>query len=63
MRAIPPHHPLAGGRSTHEVKSMKWWTNLIKLAAETLEEAGKARDEGKEYVVKDGDIMLFKFNT
>ncbi|WP_299343976.1 redox-regulated ATPase YchF [uncultured Maritalea sp.] len=26
-------------------------------------EAGKARDEGKEYVVKDGDIMLFKFNT
>ncbi|MGN6550224.1 MAG: redox-regulated ATPase YchF [Pararhizobium sp.] len=26
-------------------------------------EAGKARDEGKEYVVSDGDIMLFKFNT
>jgi len=26
-------------------------------------EAGKARDEGKEYVVKDGDVMLFKFNT
>jgi GTP-binding protein YchF len=26
-------------------------------------EAGKARDEGKEYVVKDGDIMLFKFNV
>ncbi len=26
-------------------------------------EAGKARDEGKEYVVQDGDIMLFKFNT
>ncbi|MBU1305704.1 MAG: DUF933 domain-containing protein, partial [Alphaproteobacteria bacterium] len=25
--------------------------------------AGKARDEGKEYVVKDGDVMLFKFNT
>ena len=26
-------------------------------------EAGKARDEGKEYIVQDGDIMLFKFNT
>ena len=26
-------------------------------------EAGKARDEVKEYVVQDGDVMLFKFNT
>ena len=26
-------------------------------------EAGKARDEGKDYVVADGDVMLFKFNT
>ncbi|MGQ5719021.1 redox-regulated ATPase YchF [Pseudochrobactrum asaccharolyticum] len=26
-------------------------------------EAGKARDEGKEYIVQDGDVMLFKFNT
>ena len=26
-------------------------------------EAGKARDEGKEYVVKDGDVMLFRFNN
>lgn len=26
-------------------------------------EAGKARDEGKEYVVSDGDIMLFRFNN
>ncbi|MGI9401734.1 MAG: redox-regulated ATPase YchF [Rhizobiaceae bacterium] len=26
-------------------------------------EAGKARDEGKDYVVKDGDVLLFKFNT
>ncbi len=26
-------------------------------------EAGKARDEGKEYVVADGDVMLFRFNT
>jgi len=26
-------------------------------------EAGKARDEGKEYVVADGDVLLFKFAT
>jgi len=26
-------------------------------------EAGRARDEGKEYVVQDGDVMLFKFNV
>lgn len=26
-------------------------------------EAGKMRQEGKDYVVKDGDIMLFKFNV
>jgi ribosome-binding ATPase len=26
-------------------------------------EAGKARSEGKEYIVQDGDIMLFRFNV
>ena len=26
-------------------------------------DAGKVRQEGKDYVVKDGDIMLFKFNV
>ena len=26
-------------------------------------EAGKMRLEGKEYVVKDGDILMFRFNT
>jgi len=26
-------------------------------------DAGKARDEGKDYTVKDGDVMLFKFNV
>ncbi len=26
-------------------------------------EAGKARDEGKEYVVHDGDVIHFRFNT
>ena len=26
-------------------------------------EAGKLRQEGKEYVVQDGDVMMFKFNV
>lgn len=26
-------------------------------------EAGKVRQEGKEYIVQDGDVMLFKFNV
>ena len=26
-------------------------------------DAGRARDEGKEYVVADGDVLLFRFNT
>ena len=26
-------------------------------------EAGKLRQEGKEYVVHDGDVMLFRFNV
>jgi ribosome-binding ATPase len=40
------------------------YDDFVALGGETAaKEAGKARDEGKEYTVKDGDIMLFKFNT
>jgi hypothetical protein len=40
------------------------YDDFVTLGGEVAaKEAGKARDEGKEYVVKDGDIMLFKFNT
>ena len=27
------------------------------------DKAGKVRLEGRDYVVKDGDIMLFRFNV
>lgn len=38
--------------------------DLFQLKSETaVKEAGKYRSEGKEYVVKDGDIMLFRFNV
>ena len=28
-----------------------------------IKSAGKIRQEGKEYIVKDGDIIFFKFNV
>ncbi len=38
--------------------------DYLTLGGETAaKEAGKARDEGKEYVVQDGDVILFKFAT
>lgn len=40
------------------------YDDFVTLGGEVpAKEAGKARDEGKEYIVKDGDVMLFKFNT
>ncbi|SMH51141.1 redox-regulated ATPase YchF [Mesorhizobium australicum] len=40
------------------------YEDFITLGGEVgAKEAGKARDEGKEYVVQDGDVLLFKFNT
>lgn len=38
--------------------------DLFTLKSETaVKEAGKYRSEGKDYVVQDGDIMLFRFNV
>jgi hypothetical protein len=40
------------------------YEDFVTLGGEVAaKEAGKARDEGKDYVVKDGDVMLFKFNV
>lgn len=40
------------------------FADLTELGSYTLaKEKGKVRMEGKEYVVKDGDIMLFRFNV
>lgn len=39
-------------------------TDLFNLKSEAaVKEAGKYRSEGKEYVVKDGDILFFRFNV
>ncbi len=40
------------------------YDDYVSLGGEqAAKEAGKVRQEGKDYVVKDGDIMLFKFNV
>lgn len=40
------------------------YDDLMKYGSETaVRENGRYRSEGKEYIVKDGDIMLFRFNV
>jgi GTP-binding protein YchF len=41
-----------------------WWEDLIKLGSEAACKAqGKMGTEGKEYVVRDGDVIHFRFNV
>lgn len=41
-----------------------WWEDLLKLGSEAkCKEAGKLAIEGKEYVVRDGDVIHFRFNV
>jgi ribosome-binding ATPase YchF (GTP1/OBG family) len=40
------------------------YDDFIACGGETgAKEAGKMRSEGKEYVVQDGDVLLFRFNV
>jgi ribosome-binding ATPase YchF (GTP1/OBG family) len=40
------------------------YDDYIALSGEAgARDAGKLRQEGKEYVVKDGDVLHFKFNV
>lgn len=40
------------------------YEDLVELGSmAAAKEAGKVRQEGKEYIVKDGDVMLFRFNV
>ena len=32
-------------------------------ALQAARDAGKLRSEGKDYVVQDGDVLLFRFNV
>jgi GTP-binding protein YchF len=41
-----------------------WWEDLIHLKSEAkCREAGKLAIEGKDYIVRDGDVMHFRFNV
>jgi GTP-binding protein YchF len=41
-----------------------WWEDFVALGSEgKCREAGKLAIEGKEYVVRDGDVMHFRFNV
>ena len=41
-----------------------WWEDLVTLKSEAAVKAvGKMGTEGKEYVVRDGDTMHFRFNV
>ncbi len=41
-----------------------WWEDYVALGSEArAREAGKLRLEGKDYVVRDGDVVHFKFNV
>lgn len=40
------------------------YRNLLDLGSYTIaKEKGKVRSEGKDYVIKDGDVVLFRFNV
>jgi ribosome-binding ATPase YchF (GTP1/OBG family) len=40
------------------------YEDIIKYGSEAkIKEAGKYRIEGKEYIVRDGDVLFFKFNV
>ncbi|MBR2383992.1 MAG: DUF933 domain-containing protein, partial [Clostridia bacterium] len=40
------------------------WKLLLECGSYTkAKELGKVRSEGKEYVMKDGDVVLFRFNV
>ncbi len=41
-----------------------WWEDFVKLGGEAkCREAGKLAIEGKEYVMRDGDVVHFRFNV
>jgi GTP-binding protein YchF len=41
-----------------------WWEDFVRLGGEArARESGKMGIEGKDYVVRDGDVMHFKFNV
>ena len=44
-------------------KAVRLSENTVRKYVASLEEKGLIRSEGKDYVIKDGDIVLFRFNV
>jgi ribosome-binding ATPase YchF (GTP1/OBG family) len=41
-----------------------YWQDLLEAKSEAaVKEKGKMRLEGKNYIMKDGDVCLFRFNV
>jgi hypothetical protein len=41
-----------------------WWQDLVALGSEAkCRDAGKLHIEGRDYVVRDGDVIHFRFNV
>ena len=53
----------AAGKKMADMLTEITSAQLIALQLGRLKEAGKMRLEGKEYVVRDGDVMHFRFNV
>ena len=58
LRAYDPGHDLVALRRAHADGAL---VELGSMAA--CKEKGLVRSEGKDYVMKDGDIVLFRFNV
>jgi ribosome-binding ATPase YchF (GTP1/OBG family) len=60
-------HPDRGGDAAAFMRLQKAFdeaNDYVKFKGESgAKEAGKARQEGKEYIVQDGDVMHFRFNV
>ena len=55
---------LANGQKTRSYTNPKAFDDYIAFKGEQgAKDAGKMRAEGKEYVVKDGDVLNFLFNV
>ena len=52
-----------GEKLGNDIALTKGIIPTVKTMLEAAREKGMIRSEGKDYVVKDGDIILFRFNV
>ena len=64
-RQLSGHHIVRSHIAAHaEFGATVAYDDFVACGGETgAKDAGKMRSEGKDYVVQDGDVMLFRFNV